>query len=211
VKELHLSTPLGAADLTGLEIGDIVYLSGALITGRDDVHQRVIRQGLSLPVELAGKAIFHAGPIMKQKPAGKPDGQTEYEVISIGPTTSMRMEQCEAEFLEVSGVRLIVGKGGMGGKTAEACKKLGAIHTVFPGGCAVLAASRVEAVEGVEWLDLGMPEAMWILRVRDFGPLIVSIDTRGNNLFENNACIFNTRKTAALEKLRSSLNFMHAE
>jgi L(+)-tartrate dehydratase beta subunit len=208
VKELHLRTPLAAADLAGLEIGDIVYLSGALITGRDDVHQRVIRQGLSLPVDLAGKAIFHAGPIMKQKPAGGSGGQTEYEVISIGPTTSMRMEQCEAEFLEASGVRFIVGNGGMGSKTAEACKKLGAVHTVFPGGCAVLAASQVESVEGVHWLDLGMPEAMWVLRVRDFGPLIVSIDTRGNNLFINNRLIFDERKNSALEVLRPSLGFM---
>jgi L(+)-tartrate dehydratase beta subunit len=207
VKELHLSTPLAAADLAGLEIGDIVYLSGDLITGRDDVHQRVIRQGLSLPVELTGKAIFHAGPIMQQKPAGV-GGRSEYEVISIGPTTSMRMEQCEAEFLEASGVRFIVGKGGMGEKTAAACKKFGAVHTVFPGGCAVLAASQVEAVEGVAWLDLGMPEAMWMLRVRDFGPLIVSIDTSGNNLFKNNKLIFDKRKNTALEELRPSLAFM---
>jgi L(+)-tartrate dehydratase beta subunit len=208
VKELHLSTPLAGADLADLQIGDLVYLSGSLITGRDDVHQRVIRQGRSLPVDLAGKAIFHAGPIMKQKPVDSAGGQVEYEVISIGPTTSMRMEQCEAEFLETAGVRLIVGKGGMGSKTAEACKKFGAIHTVFPGGCAVLAASQVEAVEGVEWLDLGMPEAMWVLRVREFGPLIVSIDTKGNNLFENNKRVFNQRKTAALEELRSSLDYM---
>jgi L(+)-tartrate dehydratase beta subunit len=205
VKELHLHTPLAAADLAGLEIGDLVYLSGSLITARDDVHQRVIRQGLSLPVELAGKAIFHAGPIMKQKPKSGYGGQTEYEVISIGPTTSMRMEQCEAEFLEASGVRFIVGKGGMGSKTAEACKKFGAVHTVFPGGCAVLAASQVEAVEGVAWLDLGMPEAMWILRVRDFGPLIISIDTQGNNLFENNKRKFDERKNTALEALREFL------
>jgi L(+)-tartrate dehydratase beta subunit len=182
-----------------LNAGDLVYISGILVTGRDEVHHRVVRRHLPPPVDLTGRAIFHAGPIVKQHPSGA------YEVVSIGPTTSMRMEQCEAEFLEATGVRLIVGKGGMGPKTAEACRTLGAVHTVFPGGCAVLAADRVTAVEGVEWLDLGMPEAMWIMAVQDFGPLIVSIDTGGNNLFEHNRALFTRRKDAALDEL--SLSF----
>ena len=88
------------------------------------------------------------------------------------------------EFMEKTGVRVIVGKGGMGEKTALGCKKCKVIHAVFPGGCAVLAAERVKEVKSVEWLDLGMPEAMWVMRVEKFGPLIVSIDTKGNNLFE---------------------------
>ena len=119
--------------------------------------------------------IFHAGPIMQER-KNEPG---KYDVISIAPTTSMRMEKLEKEFLAATGVKLIVGKGGMGPKTAEGCKASKAVHTVFPGGCAVLAASRVEEVESVEWLDLGMPEAMWVMRVNQFGPLIVSIDTIG--------------------------------
>jgi L(+)-tartrate dehydratase beta subunit len=193
VSVVKLSTPIRGAELEGLSIGDIVYLSGALITARDDVHHRHLRQGVPLPVDLAGLAIFHAGPIMQKTDAWK--------VVSIGPTTSMRMEQAEAEFIGATGLRLIVGKGGMGAKTAEACRKYGAVHTVFPGGCAALAAAMVEAVERVEWLDLGMPEALWVMRVKDFGPLIVSIDIRGNNLFENNKKAFAEKKEKALAEI----------
>jgi L(+)-tartrate dehydratase beta subunit len=203
VSAVQLSTPIQSADLEGLYIGDIVYLNGVLITARDDVHHRRLREGVPLPVDLAGLAIFHAGPIMQKTGIQKAAAQKtdEWRVISIGPTTSMRMEQLEAEFIASTGLKLIVGKGGMGPKTAEACRKHGAIHAVFPGGCAVLAAGRVEAVEQVEWLDLGMPEALWVMRVKDFGPLIVSIDVRGNNLFENNKKAFAEKKEKALAEI----------
>ncbi|MDR2551792.1 MAG: L(+)-tartrate dehydratase subunit beta [Treponema sp.] len=204
MKEKRLSTPIAPEDLTGLDTGDLVYLDGHLVTGRDEIHLRVVRQGRTLPADLRGLGIYHAGPIMRKRSLYT----EEWEILSAGPTTSMRMESCEAEFLEAAGARIIVGKGGMGPKTAEACRRLGAIHTVFPGGCAVLAASRVEAVEGVRWLDLGMAEAMWILRVKDFGPLIVSIDVRGNNLFENRRRLIGQRREAALKELLPSLRFM---
>ncbi|MCL1928333.1 MAG: L(+)-tartrate dehydratase subunit beta [Treponema sp.] len=209
--EKNLFTPIHSTDLAGLRIGDIVYLNGTLVTGRDDVYQRIVRQGNSLPVDLAGLAVFHAGPLVRNIEGGgaqpcAPQGgdfppYSNWEMISIGPTTSMRMESCQSEFLQTTGAKLIVGKGGMGEKTAEACYRFGAIHTVFPGGCAVLAAAQVEAVIAAHWLDLGMAEAMWVLRVKDFGPLIVSIDTMGNNLFEDNKRLFEKRKKAALEKL----------
>ncbi|MDR2470973.1 MAG: L(+)-tartrate dehydratase subunit beta [Treponema sp.] len=203
--EKRLATPLRREDLADLRTGDTVYLSGILVTGRDDVHLRVAIRGRTSPANLSGGAIFHAGPITRRTPEPAPG---EWELIAVGPTTSMRMESCQGAFLEKTGARLIVGKGGMGPATAEACRRLGAVHTVFPGGCAVLAAAAVEAVEGVHWLDLGMPEAMWVLRVRDFGPLIVSIDTLGNNLFEDNKRRFEERKEAAMETLRPHLRFM---
>ena len=204
---MMLSTPIARADIATLRIGDIVYLSGTLVTARDEAHHRYLRESVALPLDLAGGALYHAGPIMR--PATLPHGnsgagktsETAWEIVSAGPTTSMRMEKAEAEFIASSGIKLIVGKGGMGQETAVACKKHGAVHTVFPGGCGVLAAGRVEAVEGVEWFDLGMAEAVWILRVREFGPLIVSIDTEGNNLFENNKTLFQERKTKALEAI----------
>ena len=90
---------------------------------------------------------------------------------------------------------MIIGKGGMGQKTTNACIKEKAVHCVFPGGCAVVGATEVEEVVSAEWLDLGMPEAFYTLKVKEFGPLIVSIDTLGNNLYENNKEIFNQRKT----------------
>lgn len=199
-----LTTPISSEDVESLSIGDIFYLNGYLITGRDDVHQRVIKQGKTLPVDLTGKAVFHAGPIMQPIP-GQPG---KYKVISIGPTTSMRMEKFENEFIEKTGVRLIVGKGGMGEKTASGCVENKAIHAVFPGGCAVLAAECVEEVEGVEWLDLGMPEAMWIMRVKEFGPLIVSIDTKGNNLFEKNKRGFNEKKIVEIEEICRHVDYL---
>jgi len=205
--EKHLSTPITSADLVELRTGDLVYLSGTLVTGRDEVYQRIVRQGRPSPVDLGGLAVFHAGPIVK-KGCQSPFLAPFWELISVGPTTSMRMESCQGEFLEATGAKLIVGKGGMGAKTAEACRRLGVIHTVYPGGCAALAAAQVEAVEAVHWLDLSMGEAMWVLRVRDFGPLVVTIDTAGNNLFDSNKRLFEGRKSAAVEALRPCLGFM---
>jgi L(+)-tartrate dehydratase beta subunit len=204
MSEIILSTPIKDEAIRDLSIGDIIYLDGYLVTGRDGVHQRLLKQRKPLPVDLAEKAVFHAGPIMREIP-----GETgRYEVISIGPTTSMRMEKYEKEFIAETGVKLIVGKGGMGPKTAEGCREYTALHAIFPGGCAVLAAREVEAVEAVEWLDLGMPEAIWVLRVKRFGPLLISIDTRGNNLFENNKRVFNERKDRGLEKLYKRVDYI---
>jgi L(+)-tartrate dehydratase beta subunit len=189
--EKRLSSPFNDDDLKELCVGDLIYLSGTVVTGRDEVYQRIVRQGRPSPVELKGLAVFHAGPIVRQIPSG-------WELVSIGPTTSMRMESCQAEFLGQTGAKIIVGKGGMGEKTAQACRKYGAIHAVAPGGCAALAAAQVQAVEAAYWLELSMGEAMWVLRVKDFGPLVVSIDTRGNNLFEENKRLFEERAKAAL-------------
>ncbi len=199
-----LTTPIQNKDLESLAIGDIIYLNGYLVTGRDEVHHRLIKQQRKLPVDLSGQAVFHAGPIMREI-ENRPG---RYEVVSIGPTTSMRMEMYEQEFIAQTGVKLIVGKGGMGPDTAEGCRKHKAVHAVFPGGCAVLAANCVEEVERVEWLDLGMPEAMWVMRVKEFGPLIVSIDTRGNNLFEINKSEFNRKKDVIVEEICQSVDYL---
>lgn len=204
MKTKTLSTPIKDEEILELSIGDIVYLSGHLITCRDDVHQRLIKQKKPLPIDLAGKAIFHAGPIMRERPEEK----GKYDVISIGPTTSMRMEKYEEEFIAATGVKLIVGKGGMGEKTAAGCKRHHAVHAVFPGGCAVLAAEQVEEVERVEWLELGMPEAMWVLRVKDFGPLLISIDAAGNNLFENNKRRFNEKKQRIVAEINRHVDYL---
>ena len=106
-----------------------------------------------------------------------------WKIISAGPTTSARLEMYEAEFIEKTGVKIIVGKGGMGEKTAEACKKFGAVYAIFTGGAGALAAKAVEKVEKVEWLDLGVPEALWIMKVKEFGPLTVVIDSTGKNFY----------------------------
>ncbi len=112
-----LTTPIKDEDLESLNIGDVVYLTGTLVTCRDVAHRRLIELGRELPVNLEGGAIFHAGPIVRQKENG------EYEMVSIGPTTSMRMEKFEKEFIKRTGVKLIVGKGGMVQKLRRAAKK----------------------------------------------------------------------------------------
>jgi L(+)-tartrate dehydratase beta subunit len=101
-----------------------------------------------------------------------------------------------------------VGKGGMGPETVEGCREHKALHAVFPGGCAVLAATQVEEIERVEWLDLGMPEALWVCRVKEFGPLIISIDTKGNNLFETNKAEFNRLKVPAIAEISKEVRFI---
>lgn len=196
-----LKTPIQSIDVEQLNTGDIVFLDGYLITCRDMAHRRLIDLSMKLPVDLDGLAILHAGPIVTKDGDG-------WKIVSIGPTTSMRMEVHEKEFIKETGVKLIVGKGGMGPNTVEGCAAHKAVHAVFPGGCAVLAASRVEEIERVEWLDLGMPEALWVLRVRDFGPLIISIDTKGNNLFDQNKAVYNERKGPVVEEISKHIRFI---
>ncbi|MEO9279318.1 L(+)-tartrate dehydratase subunit beta [Acinetobacter sp. WA-87] len=197
-----LTTPIKDEDLLDLKVGDVVYLTGRLVTCRDVAHRRLIEQGRELPVNLEGGAIFHAGPIVRKK------GENDFEMVSIGPTTSMRMEKFEREFIKQTGVKLIVGKGGMGPETAAGCQENIAVHAIFPGGCAVLAATLVEEIEGAEWQDLGMPETLWINRVREFGPLIISIDTKGNNLIQQNKVEFQAKKAPLLEKISKQLSFI---
>ena len=197
-----LTTPIRDEDLESLEIGDVVYLTGTLVTCRDVAHRRLIELGRELPVDLKGGAIFHAGPIVREKEDGS------YEMVSIGPTTSMRMEQFERDFIARTGVKLVVGKGGMGAETQAGCVENKAVHAIFPGGCAVLAATQVEKIEAAEWKDLGMPETLWVNRVREFGPLIISIDTRGNNLIEKNKAAFNEKKKPILERIHKQVRFI---
>jgi L(+)-tartrate dehydratase beta subunit len=120
----------------------------------------------------------------------------------------MRMEKFEKEFIEQTGVKLIVGKGGMGPLTEEGCKTHKAVHAIFPGGCAVLAATQVEEIEDAQWQDLGMPETLWVNRVNELGPLIISIDTQGNNLIEKNKAEFNAKKAAIVEKIYAQVSFI---
>ena len=197
-----LTTPISAEDLAGIKIGDVIYLTGHIVTCRDVPHRRVVEEGLELPLDIRGGAILHAGPIIRKT------GDKSFEMVSVGPTTSMRMEKFEREFIAKTGVRLIVGKGGMGEGTMSGCKEFGAIHCVFPAGCAVVAATQVEEIESADWTELGMPETLWKCRVREFGPLIVSIDAHGNNLFEQNKVKFNEKKDAALAEILPQVGFI---
>ena len=101
-----LTTPISAEDLKGIKIGDIIYLNGSMTTCRDVAHRRLVEEGRELPVDVRNNAIFHAGPIIR------PLENDKFEMVSVGPTTSMRMEKFEYEFVKETGVRVIIGKGG---------------------------------------------------------------------------------------------------
>lgn len=197
-----LITPLTKADLADIQAGDIVYLDGDLMTCRDVAHRRVMEYGRELPYNIRGKAILHAGPIVR------PTSDGGYEMVSVGPTTSMRMEKFEYDFTQHTGVRVIVGKGGMGPNTERACKEFGAIHCVFPAGCAVVAATEVLEIQEHHWDELGMPETLWVCKVREFGPLIVSIDANGRNLFEEQKVLYNARKEAVKAAIYPEVSFI---
>ncbi len=172
-------TPISESEVRKLKVNDVLYISGTIVTARDQAHRRALeysKQGKALPVELEGLAVFHCGPIVKKK-------EDRWTIVAAGPTTSTRMDIFEDEFIEKFKVRVIIGKGGMGKRTTEAMKKYGAVYGAFTGGAAILAAKAIKNVNRVEWFDLGMPEAMWIMEVEEFGPLAVAIDSHGNNLF----------------------------
>lgn len=185
-----LKTPITNEAITALRAGDEFFLTGTLITGRDEVHAEWIK-GFRPPVDLRGMALFHAGPIIRETSDG-------CQLVVAGPTTSMRMERFEAQFIKDSGIKLIIGKGGMGESTANACRTHKAVHALYTGGCAVLASRQIKSVDGVYLKELGMAEAMWILSVEAFGPLIVDIDASGGDLFSTQREAF--KKSAAEQK-----------
>jgi len=176
-----LKTPISEEDVRKLKVNDVIYVTGTMITARDSAHKRALsffKERKELPINLEGLAVFHCGPIVKK-------ADDKWTVVAAGPTTSTRMDLFEDEFIKAFKVRVVIGKGGMGRRTTEGMKKYGAVYGAFTGGAAVLAAKAIKNVRSVEWFDLGMPEALWILEVEDFGPLIVAIDAHGNNVFED--------------------------
>ena len=201
---ITLTTPISREDIEDIRVGDVVFLDGHITTCRDVAHRRLIEYGRELPVDIRDGAILHAGPIIRMID----EEANRFEVVAVGPTTSMRMEMFEEEFIARTGVRLIVGKGGMGPGTEAGCRRHGTLHCVFPAGNAVIAATAVEEVEDAQWRDLGMPETLWTFRVKQFGPLIVSIDARGDNLFERQKVVYNERKAVALAALDEKVRYI---
>jgi len=171
---VKLKTPISSEDTANLRIGDIVYISGTIFTARDSAHKRIIEEGA--PVDIEGAVIFHAGPIIKKTGEG-------YEMVAVGPTTSTRMNPYEPDVINM-GAGLIVGKGGMDEETANALINNKKAYLSAVGGCAALYVKSILKVNSVNWLDLGVPEAIWEIEVKDFGPLIVTMDSEGGNLYD---------------------------
>ncbi len=181
---INLKTPIDDEDINKLKAGDVISITGQILTARDQAHKRIVEEGS--PQELKGAAIFHAGPIIQEVSDVSTNGDGEnpkYKMVAVGPTTSMRMNPYESDVLDM-GVKIVIGKGGMDDNVREALKRNNAVYVVATGGCAALYVDRVNEIKGVDWLDLGMPEAMWDLDVDAFGPLIVAIDSKGNSLYD---------------------------
>ncbi len=194
----YLRIPVSEAEIRKLKMGDLVYVSGTVITARDEAHLKALELhegGEAPPVDFTGNGVFHCGPIMK-----KVDG--EWVVVAAGPTTSARMEIFQDEFIETFRPAIIIGKGGMGDRTSVACQKYGCVYGVFTGGAALLAAQGIKKVKEVHWLEeLGMPECLWVYEVEEFGPMIVAIDTHGNNLTMD----VKEKVTARMENILASM------
>ena len=176
-----LKTPISEEDIRKLKVNDVLYVTGTIVTARDQAHRRALeyfKEGKPLPLNLEGLVVFHCGPVMSKQ-------GDKWIAIAAGPTTSTRMDIFEDEFIKNFKVRVVIGKGGMGKKTTDAMAKYGAVYGAFTGGAAILAAKAIKNVRTVECFDLGMPEAMWVFEVDDFGPLVVAIDSSGKNLFQD--------------------------
>ena len=179
-KPIHLTTPLSTESVRKLKVQDIVTLTGTIFTARDMAHLKLKdfdAMGKPLPEVFAGSVFFHAGPVVKRTDSG-------FSLLTIGPTTSIRMEP-HSDFLGHLGVKAIIGKGGMGKASLQAFTEYGMVYLLAAPGCGVLHAQAVEEVKRAHWLEeLGMPEAIWVLEVSDWGPLMVAMDSYGNSIFQ---------------------------
>jgi len=204
---IALKTPVSDEDIRLLKVGDSVTLSGVMVTGRDAAHKwlndnfvhpkgsvktedQAIYEALK-PI-LDGGIIYHCGPVVSGL-------QTrEYKFVAAGPTTSIREEPYQGDIMRHFNMRGVVGKGGMGSKTLQACQDVPEVYFHAIGGAASLIAKSVKEVLGVYKLEFGVPEAIWVIRVEDF-PVAVTMDAYGSSLHES---VRNSSKTV-LEKLIS--------
>ena len=174
-REVALRTPLTEEQVRALKVGDVVLISGKVFTGRDAVHAHLMKH--EPPVDLNGSVLYHCGPVVVKEGSG-------WRVTAAGPTTSIREEPYQADIITRYGVRAVVGKGGMGGKTLAALKEAGAVYLNAIGGAAQFYARTIEGVDDVSLMEFGTPEAMWHLTVKDF-PAIVTMDAHGNSLHKD--------------------------
>lgn len=172
---VRLTTPVDETTIRSLNVGDTVSINGRLYTGRDAVHHR-LHEGVRAPVDLRGQIIYHCGPVMVQENGA-------WVCKAAGPTTSSREEPYQHEVIRDYGIRGVIGKGGMGAKTLQACQEYGAVYMHAIGGAAQVCAASVKRVDGVDWLELGSPEAIWHLWVEEF-MAIVTMDSHGRSLHQ---------------------------
>ena len=182
---MHVLTyPFTEAAVRALSAGDAVRVSGRVCTGRDRLHKH-LAEGGACPVDLRDGALFHCGPVVVSKGAGGlSTSSASWHVVAAGPTTSAREEPYMARVIERFGVRVIIGKGGMGAATQEACARFGCVYLQAAGGAAALLAQQVKRVEGVHFLEaFGATEALWELDVEGV-ETVVGMDAHGRSLYD---------------------------
>lgn len=174
----EIQLPVSEEAIRKLQVGDEVLISGTMITARDAAHKYLVEQeGEEVRDVLRDGMLYHCGPIVKKEADG-------WHFVAAGPTTSKREEPYEAEVMERYGVRGVIGKGGMGARTLQACQKHGAVYLHAIGGLAVILAQSVKRVVDVHKLDeFGVPEAMWVIEVEKF-PAVVTMDAHGGSLHQ---------------------------
>ncbi|MCR8634702.1 fumarate hydratase [Paenibacillus radicis (ex Xue et al. 2023)] len=172
-KEVVLQTPISEEQIRELRVGDVVIINGIMHTGRDALHKHLMDH--DAPLDLNGAAIYHCGPVMAK------DADGEWHVKAAGPTTSIREEPYQGDIIKKFGIRAVIGKGGMGAKTLAALKEHGGVYLNAIGGAAQYYAECFKKVEGVDFMEFGIPEAMWHLQTEGFAA-IVTMDSHGNSL-----------------------------
>src|SRR5690242_21322340 len=173
----RLRTPLSEADVRMLRLEDTVTIDGTIFGIRDATQIRIFDEGIAPPADLTGAVCLHTAPGVRKLPDGT------YEKICIGTTTSTRMDRFVPGLVEQYGVRAIVCKGGVLEGSIEAMQRGGAVYLAIVGGAAALETLQIEEIEEVWWVAL-VRECLWKFRVKDFGPLIVAVDSHGNSLYQ---------------------------
>ena len=191
--------PISEAQARALRVNDTVTLEGALFGIRDANLIALFDKGRTTRLDMRGHAAIHTAPNVK-KVARSPEHPTGYAPVCVGTTTSARMERFTRPLMEQYGVRLVIGKGGLGKASAEAFLQLGGAYLAIIGGTAALETTWIEAIEDVDLDDLN-PESIWKFRVRGFGPLLVAMDSHGASLYEAVDTEARSRRANALARL----------
>jgi L(+)-tartrate dehydratase beta subunit len=193
------ATPVTEARARSLRVGDTVTLNGTLYGIRDATQIHMFDRGRRTRFDLAGQAVIHTAPNVRKVPASA-EHPTGYAPVCIGTTTSARMERFSRPLMTEYGVRIIIGKGGLGAASLDAFRDLGGVYLAIIGGTAALETTWVEAIEDVDLDDLN-PESLWKFRVKGFGPLLVGMDSQGGSLYRDVASAAQSKRDAVLASL----------
>ncbi len=188
--------PIGEAAARALAVGDTVTLDGTLYGIRDATLIHMFDKGRRTRLDLKGHAVIHTAPNVRKVP-GSNENPAGYAAVCVGTTTSARMERFTRPLMTREGVRLIIGKGGMGPETLAAFKELGGAYLAVIGGAAALETTWIESIDDVDLDDLN-PESLWKFRVKGFGPLLVAMDSHGGSLYDRVNKAAADRRAAAL-------------